>query len=119
MMTIVPAQKIGNLYYSYISQYQDKLLDYYIEAVDKKGNVTRSQIQQVYVGTGKYKNDNGTIVEDENGDIEGTYPFLEHKTTDPDDSDNDDFNVDEEVDDEDNEVPDESEGSDEDLDLDS
>ena len=109
MMAIVPAQKIGDLYFSYISDYQDALLDYYIEAVDKKGNVTRSPIQQVYVGTGIYKNDNGTIVEDENGDIEGTYPFLEQKTTEADDSDSDDFYVDDEVKiDEDNEIPDES-----------
>jgi len=77
MMDIVPAKKIGNLYFTYLSEYRDQLLDYYIEAVDKKGNVRKSEIQQVYVGTGIYKNEGGVIVEDASGDIEGTYPFLE------------------------------------------
>lgn len=76
-MQIVPAQKIGNLYYVYLNNYRDQLLDYYIEATDAKGNVTRSDIQQVYVGAGRYKKDaSGKTVEDVNGTIEGTHPFI-------------------------------------------
>ncbi len=75
-MQIVPAQKIGDLYYTYFDQFRDQLLDYYIEAVDSRGNVTRSEIQQVYVGAGRYRRENGRVVEDVNGPIEGTYPFL-------------------------------------------
>ncbi|WP_281423175.1 carbohydrate binding domain-containing protein [Paenibacillus oenotherae] len=79
MFKKVPAQEIGDLYFTYLNQYRDQLLDYYIEAVDSKGNVTKSDIQQVYVGTGKYKREGGKIVEDINGDIEGTYPFITDK----------------------------------------
>ncbi|CAM2010701.1 pullulanase-associated domain-containing protein [Acanthopleuribacter pedis] len=75
-MNIVPAQKIGDLYYTTFDQFRDQLLDYYIEAVDSMGNVTRSEIQQVYVGAGRYRRENGKLVEDVNGSIEGTYPFL-------------------------------------------
>lgn len=75
----VPAQEIGDLYFTYLNQYRDQLIDFYIEAVDSKGNVTKSDIQQVYVGTGKFKNVNGKIVEDMNGDIIGTYPFITDK----------------------------------------
>ena len=72
----VPAQEIGNLYYTYLKDFQDQMVDYYIEAVDEKGNVTKSDIQTVYVGTGRYKKVGGKIVEDPNGDIQGTYPFV-------------------------------------------
>ncbi|MFN0226051.1 MULTISPECIES: carbohydrate binding domain-containing protein [Paenibacillus] len=75
----VPAQEIGDLYYSYIKDLRDELVDYYIEAKDSKGNITRSDIQQVYVGAGTYKNVGGKIIEDVNGDIKGTYPFLTDK----------------------------------------
>lgn len=76
-MAIVPAKKIGDLYYVYLNQYRDQLLDYYIEATDAKGNVTRSDIQQVYVGAGRYKKDSaGKVIEDPAGDIEGTHPFI-------------------------------------------
>lgn len=72
----VPAQEIGSLYYSYITEYRDQLLDYYIEATDSKGNVTKSDIQTVYVGSGKYKKGTNGYVEDSNGTIEGTHPFI-------------------------------------------
>ncbi|WP_275422805.1 carbohydrate binding domain-containing protein [Paenibacillus mucilaginosus] len=75
----VPAQEIGDLYYSYIKDLRDELVDYYIEAKDSKGNITRSDIQQVYVGAGTYKNVGGKIIEDPSGDIKGTYPFLTDK----------------------------------------
>tara|TARA_B100000745_G_scaffold95568_1_gene60445 strand:+ start:204 stop:4742 length:4539 start_codon:yes stop_codon:yes gene_type:complete len=75
-MAIVPAQKIGDLYFAYIGDYRDQLLDYYIEATDSKGNVTRSEIQQVYVGAGRYRLEGGVYIEDVNGDVEGTYPFV-------------------------------------------
>ncbi|MDD9950383.1 MAG: hypothetical protein OXT67_02350 [Zetaproteobacteria bacterium] len=78
VMRILPAQQIGDLYYSYIHDYQDVLLDYYIEATDKRGNVSRSQIQQVYVGSGKYRfnADKSTLIEDPQGTVAGTYPFI-------------------------------------------
>lgn len=77
VMQVLPGKKIGDLYYAYFSQYRDQLLDYYIEATDAKGNVTRSDIQQVYVGTGRYTKDSaGKIVESMTGEIEGTHPFI-------------------------------------------
>ncbi|WP_354625052.1 PKD domain-containing protein [Psychromonas sp. MME2] len=76
MFSVVPAQKIGDMYYSYFNKYQDQLLDYYIEATDSKGNVTRSDIQQVYVGTGRFKSEAGQIIEDINGDIAGESLFF-------------------------------------------
>lgn len=77
IMEKVPAQEIGDLYYTYLSDYRDQLVDYYIEAVDASGNVTKTEIQSVYVGAGKYSKDaSGKIVEDVNGTITGTHPFL-------------------------------------------
>jgi chitodextrinase len=77
-LQVLPAQEIGNLYYSYLSDYRNQLLDYYIEATDAKGNVTKSEIQQVYVGAGTYtKTGTGSgYVEDVNGSVPGVYPFL-------------------------------------------
>ncbi|WP_340022473.1 carbohydrate binding domain-containing protein [Paenibacillus sp. FSL K6-1096] len=76
MMQKVPATDIGNLYFTYLSGYRDQLLDYYIEAKDAKGNVTKSEIQQVYVGAGKYTLANGKYTESMQGTIEGTHPFI-------------------------------------------
>jgi PKD repeat protein len=73
---VVPAKKIGNTYYAYISDYRDQLVDYYMEATDKLGNVTRSEIQHTYVGAGRYKNEGGLVVEDVDGDIEGVHMFF-------------------------------------------
>ena len=76
-MKKVPVSDIGDMYYSYLSDYRDQLVDYYIEATDSKGNVTKSDIQSVYVGAGKYSKDaSGKIIEDINGTITGTHPFL-------------------------------------------
>ncbi|MFD2670873.1 carbohydrate binding domain-containing protein [Marinicrinis sediminis] len=76
-MQVLPAQEIGDLYYTYIDDYQNEMVDYYIEAVDSKGNVTKSDIQTVFVGAGQYREEaDGTIVEDMNGPIQGTYPFV-------------------------------------------
>jgi Starch/carbohydrate-binding module (family 53)/Glycosyl hydrolase family 57 len=36
-----------------IAGQSDKLIDYYVEAVDARGNIRRSAIQHVYVGTGQ------------------------------------------------------------------
>ncbi len=84
-MQVLPAQEIGNLYYTYLNQYRNQLLDYYIEAVDSRGNVTRSEIQQVYVGAGTYrKTTTGSgYVEDVNGTIAGVRPFLTIDNTAP------------------------------------
>jgi hypothetical protein len=77
---VVPAKKIGNTYYAYINDYRDVLIDYYMEATDNLGNVTKSQIFHTYVGAGKYKNEDGVLVEDVNGDIEGTHMFFSDGT---------------------------------------
>ncbi|MFP5392693.1 MAG: carbohydrate binding domain-containing protein, partial [Gammaproteobacteria bacterium] len=77
-LAVVPAQEIGDLYYVYLSNYRNQLLDYYIELTDAKGNVTRTEIQQVFVGAGKYRPVSGGsgFVEDINGTVNGVYPFL-------------------------------------------
>lgn len=41
---------IANLYYGYINGVSNKLLDYYVEITDTKGNVTKTKIQHVWVG---------------------------------------------------------------------
>jgi chitodextrinase len=84
-MQVLPAQEIGNLYYAYFDEYRNQLLDYYIEATDIRGNVTRSEIQQVYVGAGTYrKTTTGSgHVEDVNGTVPGVRPFLTIDTTPP------------------------------------
>lgn len=76
-MAIVPAREIGDLYYTYLDQYQDQTLDYYIEATDSLGNITRSEIQQVYVGQGRFTTgSDGKIIESATGEMLGTYPFV-------------------------------------------
>ncbi len=45
-------QYIANEYYAEITDLTDTLVDYYVEAVDTKGNVMKSPIQHVYVGGG-------------------------------------------------------------------
>lgn len=76
LYNVLGAKKIGNTYYAYINEYRDQLVDYYMEATDKLGNVTRSEIQHTYVGAGRYKSEGGLIVEDVNGDMEGTHVFF-------------------------------------------
>ncbi|HYO54741.1 fibronectin type III domain-containing protein, partial [Archangium sp.] len=83
VMAKVPAQEIGDLYYVYLGNYRDQLLDYYIEATDSRGNVTRSEIQSVYVGAGRYNLVGGKYIEDVNGTVQGTHPFLVVDTTAP------------------------------------
>jgi hypothetical protein len=53
---ILPQAK-ADLCYAEIKGLKDTLIDYYVEAIDSKGNVNRSAIQHVYVGTGD--GDNG------------------------------------------------------------
>lgn len=78
-LAVLPAQEIGDLYYVYLSDYRNQLLDYYIELTDSRGNVTKTEIQQVFVGAGKYRATPGSgsgYVEDINGTVNGIYPFL-------------------------------------------
>jgi len=84
-LQVVPAQEIGNLYYAYLSDYRNQYLDYYIEMTDARGNVTRSEIQQVYVGAGTYRatTTGSGYVEDPAGTIPGVYPFLVIDTSAP------------------------------------
>ena len=42
---------IADEYYALVSGYEDQLLDYYIEARDSRGNVKKSPIQHVWVGS--------------------------------------------------------------------
>ncbi|WDD97629.1 PKD domain-containing protein [Thalassomonas actiniarum] len=76
MFDVVPAQQIADLYYTYLDQFSEQLLDYYIEATDSRGNIQKTDIQQVYVGAGRYKNENGKLIEDPQGDIAGTPAFF-------------------------------------------
>ena len=84
-LQVVPAQEIGNLYYAYLSDYRNQYLDYYIEMTDARGNITRSEIQQVYVGAGTYRATatGSGYVEDPAGTIAGIYPFLVVDTSPP------------------------------------
>ena len=76
VMQRLPATEIGDLYFSYFDQFKDELLDYYVEATDFKGNVTKSDIQHVYVGSGVYSQDsNGKWVESKTG-RQGQDPFI-------------------------------------------
>ncbi len=56
---ILPKAK-ADLCYAEIKGLKDKLVDYYVEATDPKGNVFRSPIQHVYVSNGDGDNNNGT-----------------------------------------------------------
>ncbi|NVO21591.1 MAG: hypothetical protein HXX13_17955 [Bacteroidetes bacterium] len=42
---------IANEYYAQISGLTEKLVDYYVEVTDTKGNIAKTPIQHVYVGT--------------------------------------------------------------------
>lgn len=46
----VPASISSDLYYAYLDEYENCLIDYYIEAIDSRGNVKKSEIQHVWVG---------------------------------------------------------------------
>lgn len=56
---ILPQAK-ADLCYAEITGLKDVLIDYYVEAVDTKGNVYKSPIQHVYVGTGDGDTGGGT-----------------------------------------------------------
>ena len=73
---VLPAQKIGDTYYAYIADFREQLVDYYMEATDNLGNVTRSEIGHTYVGAGRYTQKDGAYIEDVNGEIEGTHMFF-------------------------------------------
>lgn len=77
-LQVLPAQETGDLYYVYLSGFRNQLLDYYVEMTDSRGNVTRSDIQQVFVGAGTYSasSTGSGFVEDVNGKVAGVYPFL-------------------------------------------
>ena len=84
-LAVLPAQESGDLYYAYVSDFRNQLLDYYIELTDSKGNVTNTDIQQVFVGAGRYRatTTGSGFVEDINGTVQGTYPFLAIDSTAP------------------------------------
>lgn len=56
---IAPQAK-ADLCYAEIAGQKDVLIDYYVEAVDAKGNIFRTPIQHVYVGTGDGETGGGT-----------------------------------------------------------
>ncbi len=83
-LKVVPAQEIGHLYYAYLSDYRNQLLDYCVKMTDGAGNVTRSEIQQVYVGAGTYRaGGNSGFTEDLSGTVPGVYPFIVTDSTPP------------------------------------
>ncbi|MCA9249488.1 MAG: hypothetical protein KDA54_00015 [Phycisphaerales bacterium] len=45
-------QYIADEYYVEVTELREVLIDYYVEAVDGKGNIKRSPIQHVYIGDG-------------------------------------------------------------------
>jgi hypothetical protein len=49
--TMLPSY-IADQYWVQVTGLEDALIDYYVEAIDSLGNVQRSPIQHVYVGTG-------------------------------------------------------------------
>ena len=49
---ILPKAK-ADLCYAEIAGIKDKLVDYYVEATDTKGNIFKTPIQHVYIGTGE------------------------------------------------------------------
>lgn len=73
---VLPGLKIGNTYYAYISDFRDQLVDYYMEATDNLGNVTRSEIGHTYVGAGRYNKTGDGYVEAVDGEVEGTHMFF-------------------------------------------
>jgi hypothetical protein len=56
---ILPMAK-ADLCYAEIAGHKDVLIDYYVEAVDSKGNVFKTPIQHVYVGSGDGETGGGT-----------------------------------------------------------
>lgn len=84
-LAVLPAQETGDLYYAYLSDFRNQLLDYYVELTDEKGNVTRTEIEQVFVGAGKYRAtaSGSGFVEDINGTVPGVHPFLVIDSTAP------------------------------------
>ena len=75
VMQTIPGEEIADLYYHYFNEFKDELIDYYVEAEDYKGNITKSAIQHVYVGTGLYEQDSkGKWVEAAEG-RKGQDPF--------------------------------------------
>lgn len=50
---------IANLYYAEIAGLSDTLVDYYVEVTDVNGNITKTPIQHVYVGTSSSGNGGG------------------------------------------------------------
>jgi hypothetical protein len=50
-LTVLPT-RIADQYWLKLTGYSDVLLDYYAEAEDAQGNIKRTPIQHVYVGTG-------------------------------------------------------------------
>jgi hypothetical protein len=55
-------QYIADQYSAQVLNIRDKLVDYYVEATDTRGNIKRSPIQHVYVGTGSGGGPTGTAV---------------------------------------------------------
>lgn len=46
-------QYIADQYYVQVTGLRSKLIDYYVEAVDTRGNIKRSAIEHVYIGSGQ------------------------------------------------------------------
>lgn len=59
---VEPATDIASHAWADIEGVREALLDYYVEAIDTQGNVTRSPIQHVWVGDGEGSNGGGDAV---------------------------------------------------------
>ena len=57
-VSILPS-RLADVYHVEVAGYEDVLLDYYVEAVDTNGNVARSPILHVYVGSESGTNPDG------------------------------------------------------------
>jgi hypothetical protein len=49
----IPANVIADQYWAKVTGFENQLIDYYVEAKDSLGNVKRSDIQHVFIGSGK------------------------------------------------------------------
>ncbi|MBP5787491.1 MAG: hypothetical protein J6Y19_06730 [Kiritimatiellae bacterium] len=67
---------VADYYFAKVTQFRGKLVDYYVEATDTKGNMTRSDIQHVWVG------DDGTAPGEGGGGASASATFSPASPTD-------------------------------------
>ena len=74
---------IANQYSAEIAGLSEKLVDYYVEVTDNKGNITKSKIQHVWVGKNLDVEDAIKLAkhwcEKMSQTVFGTYKYVEHE----------------------------------------